>query len=73
MNLEQELDQPMNLEQVEDHTCNLEHVLELTSLYSENLLRHDGQHLQVNTVKLIKARPGPTRRQTLQDKSQRFI
>jgi len=35
------------------------HPLHLGLLYSGDLLRHNRQHLHINTIKLIKACPGP--------------
>lgn len=34
------------------------------SLNAQNLLSHDGQHLQLDTVELVKAGPGARRGQT---------
>lgn len=35
------------------------HPLHLGLLYGGDLLRHNRQHLHINTIKLIKACPGP--------------
>lgn len=37
------------------------------TLDTQNLLCHDGQHLQLDTVELIKARPGARRSQTFKE------
>ena len=42
----------------------------ITSLNSENLLRHHRQHLEIDSVELIEARPGTARGKTLEELAQ---
>ena len=48
-------------------TCTLSHPLLLCNLNGSNLLCHDRQHLNVNTVELIEARPGACTGQSLEE------